>query len=214
MATKPTPPQGEFQVREPEAAPKSAIVMEPEAPQPGTKTFIENDPVNRELLTEADRRAILKYSNEAIEERNASLPAPSGVKVIKDEWYGSIEQLNPYDKAAEPFIRDNPDKAFMFQDAAVTQRLGDSGFQRVIDPQTGKNVEAGGQVLTFMPKTEHDKIVLRQKEMNRAQMGSRRKAAQADAPEGEGLTHIGGITMRREGDARAEVIEGRSSRAF
>lgn len=213
MASKPTPPsQGEFQdrVQEPTATPKSAIVMEPEAPAPGSRAFIEQNP----LLTDADKAAMMRYTDEAIAERTADRPPTPGLKIIKDEWYGSIEQANPYDKAVAPFIRDNPDKSFMFQDSAVAQRLGDSGFQKVTDPETGKFVEAGGQVLTFMPKTEHDKIVKRQEEMNRAQMGARRKAAQADAPEAEGLRHIGGITMRREGDARATVVEGTAARAI
>lgn len=76
------------------------------------------------------------------------------VEVITDEWYGQIEEGNPFNDAAEPFIKGNPDKHFRFLSALQTSKRGKRGYQEV--RKNGKGVEVQGQKLAFIPEEVHE----------------------------------------------------------
>lgn len=96
-----------------------------------------------------------EYSEEEIARKQAEFESRGPlVEVISDEWEGQIEERNPYEEAAEPFIRGNPDKHFRFIGDLQTSKRGKRGYQEV--RKNGKPVIVAGQKLAFIPKEVHE----------------------------------------------------------
>src|SRR6185436_4887945 len=76
--------------------------------------------------------------------------------VINDEWYGQIETANPFDEAAEPYIKANPGRKFRFLGPTTVKRHGKRGYQETINKATGKPVESNGMTLASIPIHVHE----------------------------------------------------------
>ena len=109
------------------------------------------DPMN--ILT-----GVSAYDPDAINQKQAKFEAQSSgasVYVIHDEWDGQLQTGKPFDDAAAPYQKDNPDKEFRFlseRDSVVKAR-GRRGYSLVKDPK-GEVVRVGGMPLGWIPKEE------------------------------------------------------------
>jgi hypothetical protein len=74
--------------------------------------------------------------------------------VIKDEWHGQIQESNPFDKAATPWVDANPDKHFRFISEAHSKRRTNRDYVPVKDGK-GREIRVGRQVLSYIPQDVH-----------------------------------------------------------
>lgn len=98
------------------------------------------------------------YSTESIAARQAAAAAagraPSGVKVIADQWEGEIAEGNPFEETARPFVEGNPDKHFRYLGDKQTRNRGDRGYVPAYDE--GKPVTVSGMRLGYISKDAHN----------------------------------------------------------
>lgn len=95
------------------------------------------------------------YSKEETARRQAEFKARGPlVEVIRDEWHGQLEEGNPFDETARPYIEGNPDKHFRFLSPLQMSKRGKRGYQEV--HKDGEKVTVGGLPLAFIPREVHE----------------------------------------------------------
>ncbi|HEX8186474.1 MAG TPA: hypothetical protein VF747_17035 [Blastocatellia bacterium] len=104
---------------------------------------------NKDSLPAAYQDDQIEAKQKAFEERGPV------VEVITDEWEGQLEERNPYEEAAEPFVKGNPDKHFRYLSELQTSKRGKRGYQEV--RKNGQPVKVGTQTLAFIPREVHER---------------------------------------------------------
>jgi len=95
------------------------------------------------------------YAPETLEARQKAFEESGAAAfVIKDEWHGQIQESNPFDKAASPWVDANPDKHFRFISEAHSKRRTNRDYVPVKDA-LGHEVRVGRQVLSYIPQDVH-----------------------------------------------------------
>ena len=95
------------------------------------------------------------YSEEETARKQAEFEARGPVvEVITDEWYGQLEEGNPFDETARPFVEGNPDKHFRFLSPLQMSKRGKRGYQEV--RKSGEVVKCAGLPLAFIPREVHE----------------------------------------------------------
>jgi hypothetical protein len=89
-----------------------------------------------------------RYQDETLAAREAGQKAASFV--ISDEWYGQIEEGNPFHEVAKPYMDANPNRYFRFIGERHSKARGTRGFQPTRDGD-GKAVMCNGMQLASIP---------------------------------------------------------------
>lgn len=95
--------------------------------------------------------------------------------VINDEWYGQIEQANPFDEAAAPYQKANPGRKFRFLGEMTVKRHGTRGYVPVLDKATGKPIVVSGMTLASIPMHVHKERARRVQAETDSQAGNRQQ---------------------------------------
>lgn len=135
-----------------------------DAPAPGSAAFNE-----AQTAVTGHPGVPTAYTDEGLKAANEGklLPTP-GLKLIQDEWYGQLEDGNPFQETGKPYADANPDKHFRFLGDAMVKNRGKRGYQVVNDPQTGKPVVVAGMTLAFIPMAVKEEKERRQAEKTNA----------------------------------------------
>ncbi len=95
--------------------------------------------------------------------------------VINDEWYGQIEQGDPFKEAAEPYEKANPDRKFRYLGDTTVKRHGKRGYQEVIDKKTSLPVKVSGMTLASIPMHVHEERARRVAKLTDDQAASKQE---------------------------------------
>jgi hypothetical protein len=135
-------------------------------PIPGTVIAPNPDPLG--VLSD-----LHVYSTENLEARQQAFEdSGAAAFVIKDEWHGRIQESNPFEEVAAPYVKANPHLHFRFISEAHSKRRTTRGYVPVKDKDTGAEVIVGRQKLSYIPQEVHEirksAIEQRTAEMRRA----------------------------------------------
>lgn len=120
----------------------------PGAPRPGTRAYVDTQPPGFKLPDH--------WTDESIAARNASNPFYLGpaVKITKDEMDKKLNsEYNPFEEAADPWVKANPDKRFAWQSPHIQKIQGKRAMTQVLDAN-GKPIEVAGQTLYWESKDQ------------------------------------------------------------
>jgi len=111
--------------------------------------------------------------------------------VISDEWYGQIEQGDPFLEAADPYEKANPGRKFRYLGETTVKRHGKRGYQEVIDKQTGKPVTVSGMTLASIPRHVHEERARRVAQLTDDQAASKQEPIREQLAEAGKAAGIG-----------------------
>ena len=151
-------------------------------PRPGSEAAIK---ANSKLMEQAGLPSpgTERFSDEAIEARNAKRPESSGVRVITDEFtQACVRGEDPIDHMLIEWQEANPGKRFRLINPDLPMAPGPQ-FQPVYD-KDGKAVTQSGLTLGWMPEATYDREY-RQPNLKRAKlmMGQIRETRATDERE-------------------------------